>query len=321
MPTLFFTTSGILMLQRLKSIKATRELHKAHAFSKSKLHEAIPFLREFSGKKIVLKLGGSVLDELQNGQMTYLAPLVEDIIFLKQVGINVVLVHGGSRQLNKEMESQKIINKIIHGLRVTTPQILKLAEKVFSAISHEIKKEIEKHGYKGIVFGPDSGLVKSKQVDDPSLGLVGVPEFVDTALLSALRDDVVPIVSSITAGMNPEEIGFNVNADVIAGEIASAMKAEKLILMTDVDGVLDNNGKILSSLTMSQVEALISSGIIQGGMIPKVETCMKTLKGGVHKCHIIKGDANAFIDEILTIGGVGTEFIQDSQVQQVAHSI
>jgi acetylglutamate kinase len=305
------------MLRNLKSIKAVRALHKTHAFSQAKLHEAIPFIREFSGKKIVLKLGGSVLEEVSNGQMTYLTPLVEDIIFLKQVGINVILVHGGSRQLNKEMESQKIINKVISGLRVTTPEILKLAKKVFSTISHEIKKEVEKHSYKGIVFAPESGLVKSKQIDDASLGLVGIPQFVDTALLDALKDDVVPIVSSITAGMSDEYLGFNVNADVVAGAIASAIKAEKLILMTDVEGVRDNNKKIFSSLTVSQAETLISSGIIQGGMIPKVETCLGVLRSGVHKCHIIKGDANSFIDEILTIGGVGTEFTHDSQVKEV----
>jgi len=309
------------MLHKLKSIKAARALQKNHDFSKSKLHEAIPFLTEFSGKKFVLKLGGSVLEEVKDGQITYLKPLVEDIVFLKKVGINVILVHGGSRQLNKEMADQKLTNKIINGLRVTTPEVLKLAEKVFRAISNEIKKEIDKHGYKGIVFGPDSGLVKSKRIGDFSLGLVGIPQFVDTVLLDALKDDVVPIVSSITAGIDPEEIGFNVNADVVAGKIASEIKAEKLILMTDVDGVLDKNKKIFSSLTVSQTEKLISSKVIQGGMIPKVETCLEALKSGVHKCHIIKGDANAFIDEILTIGGVGTEFINDSQGKQVASAI
>ncbi len=310
------------MPHTLKLIKVARELHKVHDFSKSKLHEAIPFIAEFSGKKIVLKLGGSVLEEVKDGRMIYLKPLIEDIVFLKKVGITVILVHGGSRQLNREMENQKLTNKIINGLRVTTPEILKLAEEVFLTISREIKKEIERQGYKGIILGRDSGLVKSKQIDDLSLGLVGIPQSVDTVLLDALKDDVVPIVSSITAGVHSEDIGFNVNADNVAGEIASEIKAEKLILMTDVEGVIDNGGKLLSSLTMSQTEELIRSQVIRGGMIPKVKTCLEVLKKGVHKCHIIKGDANAFIDEILTIGGVGTEFVNDNQVkQQVVNSM
>lgn len=295
-------------------IKTARELVKKHNFSGPRLREAIPYINAFSGKRFVLKIGGSVLNDL-----SLLPYLVEDVVFLKKVGIDVILVHGGSRQLNEAMKNRNLPVESKNGLRVTSSDVLELAAVVFAEVSLAIKKEIEKSGYKCVIFGRESGLIRATQIDvSLGLGFVGVPESVEVSLLNSLADDVIPIVSAVTAGTKSSDAGFNVNADDVAGKIASMIAAEKLILMTDVDGVLDANNKLLPSLTVSQVEDLIKDGVIRGGMIPKVNTCLDALKGGAHKCHIIRGSADSFIDEILTDTGVGTEFVKDKLIAKTA---
>ncbi|MGD0827764.1 MAG: acetylglutamate kinase [Desulfobaccales bacterium] len=298
-------------MSKLSSIKTARKLLKKHELSE--LRAAINYINAFYGKRFVLKIGGSILDDL-----SLLPSLVEDVIFLKKVGIDVVLVHGGGCHLNQAMQEKNLkINKI-RGLRVTSAEVLELAARVFAEVSQEIKTEIEKRGYHCIIFGRETGLVKSERIDLPELGFVGVPRAVEVALLDNLADKVIPIVSAVTAGTEPGDLGFNVNADDVAGILASSLAAEKLILMTDVEGVLDENGSLLSTLSVSQVEALIEKKIIHGGMIPKVETCLNALKGGVQKCHIVKGSSHSFIDEILTDEGVGTEFIKDDLAKEAA---
>ena len=298
-------------MSKLGSIKTARKLLKKHELSE--LRAAINYINAFSGKRFVLKIGGSILDDLR-----LLPSLVEDLIFLKKVGIDVVLVHGGGRHLSRAMKENNLKVNKIRGLRVTSAEVLELAARVFGEVSRKIKAEIERHGYHSIIFGRETGLVKSERIDSPELGFVGVPRAVEVSLLDNLADKVIPIVSSVTAGNKPGDPGFNVNADDVAGILASSIGAEKLILMTDVEGVLDENGSLLSTLTVSQVEALIEKKIIHGGMIPKVETCLKALKGGVQKCHIVKGSSHSFIDEILTDEGVGTEFVKDDLAKEVA---
>ncbi|MGO9621408.1 MAG: acetylglutamate kinase [Desulfobaccales bacterium] len=298
-------------MSKLGSLKTARKLLKKHELSE--LRAAISYINAFSGKRFVLKIGGSILDDLR-----FFPSLIEDVIFLKKVGIDVILVHGGGRHLNQAMKEKNLkINKI-RGLRVTSAEVLELAARVFAEVSRKIKTEIERQGYRSIIFGRETGLVKSERIDSPELGFVGVPRAVEISLLDNLADKVVPIVSSVTAGNQPGDPGFNVNADAVAGIIASAIGAEKLILMTDVEGVLNENGSLLSTLSVSQVEALIAKKIIRGGMIPKVETCLNALKGGVQKCHIVKGSSHSFIDEILTDAGVGTEFVRDDLAKEAA---
>lgn len=294
-------------------IKAAGEFAENHDLSNPQLLESISYMNAYFGNRFVLKIGGSVINDL-----SLLPHLIKDVVLLKKYGINVVLVHGGSRQLNEEMKKQNLPVESKNGLRVTSSKVLELATKVFGNISLLIKDEIEKSGYQGRIFGRESGLVKSKQTDVTlGLGFVGVPETVEDSLLSCIVDDVIPIISSVTAGTQLGDIGFNVNADDVAGIIASSIKAEKLILMTDVEGVLNENGQLLSSLTVRQVEELIEKQVIHGGMIPKVQTCLKALRVGVQKCHIIKGSAHSFIKEILTDVGVGTEFVNDETVRKV----
>jgi acetylglutamate kinase len=269
------------------------------------IEDIISYINCFSGKWFVIKIGGSVLNDLK-----LLPTLIGNIIFLKKVGINVVLVHGGSKRLTKAMKDRGLPVQSIDGLRVTTASVLELASEVFAEISLAIKKEIEKHHYKCLILGRETGFVKSERnTSNSELGFVGIPKIVEISLLDSLADNVIPVVPAVTAGTKPGDIGFNVNADDIASIIASKIGAEKLILMTDVEGVLDENGKLISSITESQANDLIKSKVVHGGMIPKVQTCLKALHSGVKKCHIIKGNPHSFIYEILTNKGVGTEFI------------
>ena len=298
-------------MSKMGNIKTARKLLQRHELSE--LRAAINYINAFSGKRFVLKVGGSILDDFR-----LLPALVEDVIFLKKVGIDVVLVNGGGRHLNQAMKEKNLKISKIRGLRVTSAEVLELAAQVFAAVSREIQTEIERRGYHSIIFGRETGLVKSERIGNPELGFVGVPRAVEVSLLDNLAAKVIPIVSAVTAGTRPGDAGFNVNADDVAGILASSLGAEKLILMTDVEGVLDENGSLLSTLSVSQVEALIARKIIHGGMIPKVETCLKALKGGVQKCHIVKGSTHSFIDEILTDEGVGTEFVQDDLAKEAA---
>ena len=296
-------------MSKLGSIKTARKLLQKHELSE--LRAAINYINAFSGKRFVLKIGGSILDDLR-----LLPSLVEDLIFLKKVGIDVVLVHGGGQHLSRAMKKNNLKVNKIRGLRVTSAAVLELAARVFGEVSREIKTEIERRGYHSIIFGRETGLVKSEQTEIKELGFVGVPRAVEVSLLDNLAEKVIPIVSAVTAGTQPGHPGFNVNADAVAGILAASLGAEKLILMTDVEGVLDETGSLLSTLSVRQAEALIAKKVIRGGMIPKVETCLNALKGGVQKCHIVKGSTHSFIDEILTDAGVGTEFVRDDLAGQ-----
>ena len=285
-------------------LETARKLAEQHNFDGASLREAIPYLEAFQGKKFVLKIGGSVLQDER-----LIPRLISDVIFLKRLDINVILVHGGARQLDRHMESLGMEPSKLDGLRVTSREVLELANEVFLEISYKIRDAVAHRGYRGVIFDRSSGLVCSRR-KHTGLGYVGEPERVDASLLEQLPAEAVPIVTAITSGVEPGEPGYNVNADEVASAIAREIQAEKLILMTDEDGVKDRSGDLLPTLTRQQAEALIESGVIYGGMIPKVQACLEPLQHGVSKSHIIKGDADSFINEILTDAGVGTEFIR-----------
>ena len=291
------------MPYKLALLETARKLAEQHNFDGPTLREAIPYLEAFQGKKFVLKIGGSVLKDER-----LIPQLVSDVVFLKRLEINVIIVHGGAGQLDRRMQSLGLEPDKLDGLRVTSKEILELANEVFLEISHKIREGIAAKGYRGIIFDRSTGLVRSRR-KRVELGYVGEPVSVNTSLLEELPDDAIPIVTAITAGANPQDAGYNVNADEVASAIAREIKAEKLILMTDEDGVKDSRGNLLPTLTREQAEALIESGVIHSGMIPKVQACLAPLESGVHKSHIIKGEADSFINEILTDTGVGTEFV------------
>ena len=293
------------MPYKLVLLETARKLAEQHDFDGASLREAIPYLDAFQGKKFVLKIGGSVLQDER-----LIPQLVSDVVFLKRLDINVILVHGGARQLDRHMHALGIEPSKLDGLRVTSRKVLDLANEVFLDISHKIRDAVAHRGYRGVIFDRDSGLVRSRQ-KNVELGYVGEPARVDSSLLEQLPAEVVPIVTAITSGLEAGEPGYNVNADEVASAIAREIKAEKLILMTDEDGVKDSRGVLLPTLTREQAEAYINTGVIHGGMIPKVRACLEPLQYGVKKSHIIKGETDSFINEILTDAGVGTEFVRE----------
>ena len=293
------------MPYKLVLLETARKLAEQHDFDGASLREAIPYLDAFQGKKFVLKIGGSVLQDER-----LIPQLISDVVFLKRLDINVILVHGGARQLDRHMQALGIEPSKQNGLRVTSLEVLDLANEVFLDISHKIRDAVAHRGYRGVIFDRDSGLVRSRQ-KNVELGYVGEPARVDSSLLEQLPAEVVPIVTAITSGLEAGEPGYNVNADEVASAIAREIKAEKLILMTDEDGVKDSRGVLLPTLTREQAEAYINTGVIHGGMIPKVRACLEPLQYGVKKSHIIKGETDSFINEILTDAGVGTEFVRE----------
>ena len=293
------------MPYKLVLLETARKLAEQHDFDGASLREAIPYLDAFQGKKFVLKIGGSVLQDER-----LIPQLISDVVFLKRLDINVILVHGGARQLDRHMQALGMEPSKLDGLRVTSRKVLDLANEVFLDISHKIRDAVAHRGYRGVIFDRDSGLVRSRQ-KNVELGYVGEPARVDSSLLEQLPAEVVPIVTAITSGLEAGEPGYNVNADEVASAIAREIKAEKLILMTDEDGVKDSRGVLLPTLTREQAEAYINTGVIHGGMIPKVRACLEPLQYGVKKSHIIKGETDSFINEILTDAGVGTEFVRE----------
>ena len=293
------------MPYKLVLLETARKLAEQHDFDGASLREAIPYLDAFQGNKFVLKIGGSVLQDER-----LIPQLVSDVVFLKRLDINVILVHGGARQLDRHMQALGMEPSKLDGLRVTSRKVLELANEVFLDISHKIRDAVAHRGYRGVIFDRDSGLVRSRQ-KNVELGYVGEPARVDSSLLEQLPAEVVPIVTAITSGLEAGEPGYNVNADEVASAIAREIKAEKLILMTDEDGVKDSRGVLLPTLTREQAEAYINTGVIHGGMIPKVRACLEPLQYGVKKSHIIKGETDSFINEILTDAGVGTEFVRE----------
>jgi len=292
------------MPYKLVLLETARKLAEQHDFDGSALRQAIPYLEAFQGKKFVLKIGGSILQDER-----LIPALVSDVAFLKRLDIDVILVHGGARQLDRRMQALGLKPSKRNGLRVTSREVLELANEVFLEISRMVRDAVAHRGYQGVIFDRTSGLVRSRQ-KHAELGYVGAPVRVDAASLAQQPAAAVPIVTAITSGLEDGEPGYNVNADEVASAIAGAVRAEKLILMTDEDGVKDAGGALLPTLTGQQAEALIKTGVIHSGMIPKVQACLEPLQHGVSKSHIIRGDADSFINEILTDTGVGTEFVR-----------
>ncbi|MGI9229011.1 MAG: acetylglutamate kinase [Gammaproteobacteria bacterium] len=295
------------MQPQILLLETARKLAEQHHFDGPALRECMPYLQEFAGKKFVLKIGGSILND-----MALIPVLVDDIVFLKRLDINIIIVHGGAKHIDARMRSAGLTPEKIDGLRVTSRAVLDVAHQAFREISGAIKAAIDERGYLGKIFDRSSGLVVARQ-KRPELQYVGEPIAVNLDLLAQPAAGTIPIVPSVTAGDSPDAPGFNVNADEVASVLAAELQAEKLILMTDVDGVKDSHGKIISTLTAGQVEELIRSGVISDGMVPKVRACLAPLRHGVHKSHIIRGDADSFINEILTEAGVGTQFVSPEE--------
>ena len=274
------------------------------------LLEALPYIRRFAGKTVVIKYGGHAMTD-----ETLKQAFARDIVLLKFVGIHPVVVHGGGPQIDRMLSELNISSTFVRGMRVTDPATMKVVEMVLAGqINGEIVAMINLAGGKAVGFsGKDGSLIVARRAasENGDLGQVGEVVGVNPELVRALQQqDFIPVIAPVAAG--PEGESLNINADIAAGEIAEALEAEKLLLLTDVEGVKDGNGELLRTLSSTQAQALIDDGVAKAGMIPKIECSLDALRGGVKKVHVIDGRVkHAVLLELFTDEGVGTEFRRD----------
>ncbi len=266
------------------------------------LSKALPFMQRYSGKSITVKFGGAVM-----GEKKLSSSFAKDIVLLKQVGINPVVVHGGGPKIKKMLSKLKVKTPFVKGLRVTDKETMEIVEMVLSgSINKEIVMEINKEGGSAIgLSGKDALLAETKKINK-ALGFVGTPKKINDGLLHwFLNSHFIPVISPI--GFDNNYNTNNINADTMSGSVASSILSERLILLTDVDGVKDKKGNLLTEINISDVKKLIKNGTISGGMIPKIETCLDAVKKGVKAAVILNGKLpHAILLEIFTERGVGT---------------
>jgi acetylglutamate kinase len=282
------------------------------------LMETLPYFRRFYGKTFLIKYGGHAMvdEELKES-------FAQDIVLLKYVGINPVIVHGGGPQIDQMLDKMGITSRYVRGMRVTDQETLDIVEMVLvGKVNKGIVNLINQHGGMAVgLSGKDGGLILARKMnvtvsDDGKppeiidIGMVGEIVGINPLIIDSLDDNkFIPVIAPVGVGLQGET--YNINADLVAGEIAEALHAEKLILMTDVEGVKDKKGDLLGALTEKQARKMIQDGVVGSGMIPKVECCIEALKGGVGKTHIIDGRVkHAVLLEIFTKKGVGTEVVR-----------
>lgn len=266
------------------------------------LSEALPYMQRYAGAIVVIKLGGHAM-----GSDQAMADFARDVVLMRQVGVNPVIVHGGGPMINTMLDRLGVESRFEGGKRVTDEAIIEVVEMVLSGrVGKRIVQAIQDQGAKAVsLSGKDGGMVRCQQ-DNPALGLVGTPDQVDPMILQTLFDnDVIPVVAPLGSG--PEGQTFNINGDTMAGAVAAALNADRLLLLTDVDGVRDAEGNVLTELTPGQVLQLTEDGVIAGGMIPKTQTALDALDGGVRAVVILDGRApHACLLELFTEHGAGT---------------
>ncbi|MCU1727259.1 acetylglutamate kinase [Pseudomonas sp. 7P_10.2_Bac1] len=279
------------------------------------LSEALPYIRRYVGKTLVIKYGGNAMenDDLKTG-------FARDIVLMKAVGIHPVVVHGGGPQIGDLLKRLSIESHFIDGMRVTDSQTMDVVEMVLGGhVNKEIVNLINRHGGSAIgLTGKDAGLIQAKkmvvkrqtpEMTTPEIidfGHVGEVTGINTDLLNMLtKGDFIPVIAPIGVGADGES--YNINADFVAGKVAEALKAEKLMLLTNIAGLMDKEGRVLTGLTTAQVDGLIEDGTIYGGMLPKIRCALEAVQGGVTTAHIVDGRVpNAVLLEIFTDTGVGT---------------
>jgi acetylglutamate kinase len=285
------------------------------------LVDALPYIRNFYGKTFVIKYGGAAQtrEDLKES-------FAKDVVMLNFIGIRTVIIHGGGPKISATMERMGKKPHFIHGQRVTDQETMDIVEMVLGGlINKEIVALMQRHGGKAVgLSGKDGGLIKARKkaartvtaetgVDEIiDLGLVGEVSAIDPQIIDGLKQNgFIPVISPI--GVGPQGETLNINADFVASAVASALKAEKLLLLTDVPGILDKKGAIVSTLTRAKVARLIKEGTISGGMLPKVTACLNALEGGVAKTHIVDGRVpHCLLLEIFTKEGIGTEILERS---------
>jgi acetylglutamate kinase len=273
------------------------------------LSEALPYIKQFFDKTIVIKFGGNAMIDEQ-----LKSSFAKDVVLLKLVGMNPVIVHGGGPQINEHLEKIGKKGEFINGIRFTDEETMDVVEMILGGqINKEIVHQLNIHGGKAVgLTGQDGNFIHASKLntnkngDKIDLGYVGKIDSIDASLIQFLdQGDFIPVIAPI--GIGEDGKTYNINADVVAGKLAEVLKAEKLILMTNTAGVLDKNQNLITGIKPKDIEELIADGTLSGGMLPKIESAMDAAKGGVNTVHIIDGRVeHALLLEILTNQGVGT---------------
>ena len=272
------------------------------------LIEALPYILEFRGKVVVVKYGGAAMTD-----QALKLKFAEDVVLMKYVGMNPIIVHGGGPQISGMMRKLGKEPKFVKGVRVTDDETMEIVEMVLGGtINKEIVTLINRQGGRGVgLTGKDGALILAKKLKaaDREMGQVGDVKEIDPQILKTLEGGrFIPVISPI--GADAQGKSYNINADLVAGSIAAALSAEKLLILTDVPGILDEKGKLLPTLSRKEVQRLIKKGVISKGMLPKVEAALFAVEKGVRKAHIIDGRvSHALLLEIFTDQGVGTEIV------------
>ncbi|MCD4689074.1 MAG: acetylglutamate kinase [Desulfuromonadaceae bacterium] len=279
------------------------------------LMEALPYIKRFANKTIVIKYGGNAMveDQLKRG-------FAKDIVLLKYIGLNPVVVHGGGPQIGRVLQAMGKDTRFVQGMRVTDAETMDVVEMVLGGkVNKEIVANINSHDGQAVgLSGKDGRLIVARKLEVKALnpetltseiidvGMVGEVEQINPEIINALEDSgFIPVIAPVGVGLDGET--YNINADLVAGRIAGALKAEKLILLTDIEGVKDKSGDLISTIDIDRAPDLINDGTISGGMIPKINCCCDAVSEGVHKAHIIDGRVeHACLLEIFTDKGIGT---------------
>ncbi len=272
------------------------------------LSEALPYLQRYDGAKVVIKMGGNAM-----GDGPTLDGFARDIVLMKQIGVNPVIVHGGAPMINEILEKLGITSTFIDGKRVTDQQTVEVVEMVLSGlVNKRIVQAVNSQGGRAVgLSGKDANLVVC-DLASPELGFVGKPAEVNPdVLITLFNDDFIPVVAPLGVGRDGHTL--NVNGDTVAGAIASALDADRLLLLTDVDGVMDGNGELITQLSPADVSALRENGTLAGGMIPKTETAVEAVQNGVRAAVILNGTIpNSVLLELFTDHGVGSLIRNDA---------
>ena len=293
-------------------MKAEERKRRSEAAQKAEvLTEALPWINKMNGRTVVVKYGGA---EMENADL--MRQVVGDLMLMKLMGLRIVLVHGGGKAINALLKQLDIPVKFERGLRVTDDQTMEAVQMVLiGKVNQTLVRGLNAYGNVGVGISGADGMTFEVEQTDPALGRVGTITHVNTELIESVLDDgYIPVIASVGCG---EDGFYNINADVAASEVASALGADKLVYLTDVDGLfrdMEDEESLISQLTKSEAEELLGSGTLSAGMIPKISSVVEALKGGVKEVHLLNGTfPHALLLEVFTDAGIGTMIVQDEE--------
>lgn len=293
-------------------MKAEERKRRSEAAQKAEvLTEALPWINKMNGRTVVVKYGGAAMENAD-----LMRQVVGDLMLMKLMGLRIVLVHGGGKAINALLKQLDIPVKFERGLRVTDNQTMEAVQMVLiGKVNQTLVRGLNAYGNVGVGISGADGMTFEVEQTDPALGRVGTITHVNTDLIESVLDDgYIPVIASVGCG---EDGFYNINADVAASEVASALGADKLVYLTDVDGLfrdVEDEESLISQLTKSEAEELLGSGMLSAGMIPKISSVVEALKGGVKEVHLLNGTfPHALLLEVFTDAGIGTMIVQDEE--------